>query len=375
MRIAIMTLRLHKNYGGILQNYALNKVIRDMGHNVETINIVWNTRLTPLKKCFIWTKRLIKNLIRMKWSPLDFEGQILKQDQITTQYTKAFKIKYIPLTSKIYYLPNGDFSDLNENYDAIIVGSDQVWRPKYANGIKHYFLDFITNSNIKRIAYSISFGTNINEYTRYQQLQCSNLIKKFNAISVREESGIQLIQKIFKYKKNVTQTLDPTLLLEKEEYLNLIGNYENNDKIFYYILDYTEDKQKAINQIEQKLSIPSFTLTPEGVENNSTLIIPPVEEWLKAIISSRFIVTDSFHGCVFSILFNKPFFVYGNNFRGKARFDSLLKTFGLENRFIVSSSQLKNRQILDEQINWDTINQTIERQKQISKNFLFTALA
>lgn len=141
------------------------------------------------------------------------------------------------------------------------------------------------------------------------------------------------------------------------------------------MLDYTEDKQKAINQIEQKLSIPSFTLTPEGVDNNSTLIIPPVEEWLKAIISSRFIVTDSFHGCVFSILFNKPFFVYGNNFRGKARFDSLLKTFGLENRFIVSSSQLKNRQILDEQINWDTINQTIERQKQISKNFLFTALA
>lgn len=376
MKIAIMTLRLHKNYGGILQNYALNKTLREMGHDVETINIVWDIRLKQPQKYIIWIKRIIKNIIKFRWTPLDIEGQILKLDPITTQHTKAFKLKNIPLTKKIYYLPNGDFSDINDKFDAVVVGSDQVWRPKYANGIEHNFLDFITNERIKRIAYSISFGTDRNEYTPHQQMLCGKLIKKFKAISVREESSINLIQNIFKWEiSNITQTLDPTLLLKKEEYLKLIGNYKNINKIFYYILDYTEDKQKVINQMEHQLGISSYTLTPEGMSNNSTSIIPPVEEWLKSILSSQFVITDSFHGCVFCIIFNKPFIVYGNNFRGKARFDSLLKIFGLENRFIESSSQLKDKQIFKEPIDWETVNNVLEEQKQISKNFLISALS
>lgn len=375
MRIGILTLRLHKNYGGILQNYALNKALTNAGHQVETINIIWDIRIHGWKKYYIWTKRIIKNCIKMKWHPIDIENKILKEDPLTTQNTTLFKQKFIPLTQKKYFMPYADFTDINEKYDAIIVGSDQVWRPKYTLGINRYFLDFITNNKIKKIAYAASFGTDENEYTPLQQKVCGKLIKSFDAISVREEGAIKLIQEKLRWKVKATRTIDPTMLLDVENYKNLIGNYTENNKIFVYILDNTNDKQKAIHIVEKEIGLSSFTLTPEGMANESTSIIPPIEEWLKAIASSKFIITDSFHGCVFSILFNKPFIIYGNSFRGKSRFDSLLKIFNLEEHYISTSDELIQRNIINKKIDWEMINQTISQEKKQSLEFLYSALS
>lgn len=372
MKIAILTLRLFKNYGGILQNYALNCFLRKNGYEAETINIVWLYKLSGLRKYYVWLKRFVRNIIKKKWIPLNEEERLEKAEAIAGRKIKAFKEKNIPLSKKIYYLPGADFHDINENYDAIVVGSDQVWRPKYTRGIKTYFLDF-ADEHIKKIAYAISFGTDENEYSSHERKICGELLRKFDAISVREVSAISLMREKLHWEVNAIQTLDPTMLLEVEDYKALVPKVENRNEIFVYVLDDNPQKQLLIEKVKNHLGVGSFTITPEGMDNTSTYVMPPVEEWLKALQEARFVVTDSFHGCVFSILFNKPFYVYGNKQRGKSRFESLLNTFLLQSRYVDEETSLNALEINND-IDWNKVNDIIKEKRELSKRFLLTAL-
>lgn len=373
MKIGIMTLRLHKNYGGILQNYALNKVLSDLGHEVETLNIVWDLRYKGPQKYLIYLKRIIKNIIKREWIPLDLEYRIMKSDLKTTIYTTTFKKKYIPLSKEVYIMPYADFSATNKKYDAIIVGSDQVWRPIYTKGIKRYFLDYITNSNIKKIAYAASFGTSQNEYSVKEARLCGDLLSSFKAISVREDDGVNQVKSIFHIDNQVTRCIDPTMLLTVDEYKKIIGEYNEENRIFIYILDGDLDKMKLVKQTENLLGLESYTLTPDGMKNDSSCVIPPVESWLKAIITSKFVITDSFHGCVFSILFNKPFIVYGNKSRGISRFETLLSTLQLTSRY-VDSMEYFSSSLLSEPIDWKHVNDLISKERNHSLSFLNKSL-
>lgn len=374
MKIGIMTLRLHKNYGGILQNYALNKVLSNLGYEVETLNIVWDLRYKGSQKYLTYLKRIIKNIIKREWTPLDLENRIMKSDSKTTIYTTAFKKKHIPLSKEVYIMPYADFSATNEKYDAIIVGSDQVWRPMYTKGIKRYFLDYITNSNIKKIAYAASFGTSQNEYSVKQARLCGGLLSSFKAISVREDDGINQVKSIFHIDNQVTRCIDPTMLLTVDEYKKMIGEYSEENKIFIYILDENLDKMKLVKQTENLLGLESYTLTPDGMKNDSSCVIPPVESWLKAIITSKFVITDSFHGCVFSILFNKPFIVYGNKSRGISRFKTLLNALELTSRYIDSMEHFSSL-LLSESIDWKHINDLISKERSHGLSFLNKSLS
>ena len=241
MKIGILTLRLFKNYGGILQNYALSRFLQKNGYDVETINIVWSYQLNGVKKYFVWLKRLVRNMLIGKWYSLDEEKILRNNELVAAQRVNAFKEKNIPLSQKVYSLPGADFSDISNKYDTIIVGSDQVWRPKYTGGIEKYFLSFADN-RIKKIAYSASFGTDKNEYSFYEKWVCGKLIKRFDAISVREESAISLIREQLHWDVDVIQTLDPTMLLDITDYKSLVGQVVNNNKIFVYILDSSVQK-------------------------------------------------------------------------------------------------------------------------------------
>lgn len=372
MKIAILTLRLFKNYGGILQNYALSCFLRKNGHEVETINIVWSYKLGGVRKYYIWFKRIIRNILKGKWEPLNEERLLRESEAVAGQKTSIFKNKHIPLTKKIYYLPGADFRDINGNYDIVIVGSDQVWRPRYTKDITKYFLDFADN-HIKKIAYAASFGTDENEYSTKERKTCGSLLKRFNAISVREASAISLMHEKLRWDVDATQVIDPTMLLKAEDYQSLIGKVENNHQIFVYILDDSPQKQSLVKIAERHLGINSFTITPEGMNNASTYIMPPVETWLKALLEASFIITDSFHGCVFSIIFNKPFYVYGNRSRGKSRFESLLNTFHLQARYIDENTSLDTLSFNDD-IDWCAVNDILTEKRQTSKQFLLNAL-
>lgn len=343
MRIAILTLPLYVNYGGILQCYALQTVLERMGYNVKVlskpqygISYYW---IYPLAVC----KRLIKRYIFGK------DVDILRAPhEIVRKNTDRFIRQYI----NKYYCKDWT-SDIDKKFDAVVVGSDQVWRPEYSQPIEFAFLSFLGDSKIKRISYAASFGVDKCEYTEEQLKVCSAFLKKFDAVSVREISGIELCRSYFAV--DAVQVLDPTLLLSAEDYRILINNVvtkPSKGNLLVYILDKTDEKIALVNRIaSEKGLIPFWLDSPDDQNENVPLrkrMKMSVEQWLRSFDDAEFIFTDSFHGCVFSIIFKKQFLVIGNKKRGLSRFLSLLKLFSLEERLILSFNKYKgNLSIID----------------------------
>lgn len=367
MRIGILTLPLHTNYGGILQAYALQTILERMGHEVFIIEKKQLPLSLPLYKIpYSYGKRIAKNILGHKF-PIFYEQKCNRERPIIQQHTDRFIRKYIHL--KQYE----KFSDIKESeYDAIIVGSDQVWRPKYFSigKIEQAYLKFTEGWNIKRIAYAASFGTDKWEYTPKQTKICRNLIQKFDAVSVREDSGVDFCRKHFGIEAQ--HVLDPTMLLDKEDYIKLFeeaNTPKSKGNLLCYILDETDEKNALIKHIVEEKSLIPFNV--KCISNNITSPIceriqPSVEQWLRGFYDAEFVVTDSFHACVFSILFNKPFIVYGNMKRGISRLNSLLTLFGLNENLLIKMSDYKN---FDEQSSKDTITILKEYRKE-AYNFL-----
>ena len=373
MKIGIITQPLECNYGGLLQNYALQEVLRNLEHDVYTIN----RRLPDIYTCRLdviirWTlKRYIKKLIGWEYPLTRKEYNILKQN--CTNFVKE-NIR----TTKIFN-NNKEVKSIikKEKFNTYVVGSDQVWRPCYSNNIYNDFLDFCQDEpNIRRIAYAASFGVSEWEFNEEQTKECSRLAKLFDAISVREDSGIALCEEHLGV--DAIHVLDPTLLLEKDYYIKLVEKAKepvSNGNLFCYILDNNETIKNGIQYIEQTLSLNSFQVKARNSkyslkrgEDIKDHIVPSPTKWLRAFMDAEMVFTDSFHGCVFSIIFNKPFWVIGNKGRGNARFDSLLKLFNLENRRI-DVNEIKEV-YFSEPIDWEKINTIKKEWQEKSINFL-----
>lgn len=263
------------------------------------------------------------------------------------------------------------------------MGSDQIWRVPFAKpNIETYFADFITNKKIKKIAFSASFGTDEIEFSNRQIKSCKELISTFILITVREKSGLHLINDIFKWHtlQPPQQTIDPTLLLRKEDYMQLFAdkNYTNENKggLFYYILDMTEEKKNIINNISRILNIKPFTVNYKSNHWSQPLedrIVPPIEKWLKAFNDASFVFTDSFHGSVFSIIFNKNFISIGNKTRGMGRFTSLFDLYQLSNRLIYNDFE-HIEYLVYESIDWTQVNNITERETDRALSLLTNAI-
>ena len=367
MRIGIITQPLHTNYGGLLQNYALQQVLRKFGHEVYTINRTYPRDIYTLpatKQIKFLTKQTIKKFLGKTYSPTKNDISRI------TEKCRRFVEENITVTNKVKTQKEISETTAQYCFDAFIAGSDQVWRPMYSPNILNDYLDFCREQpNIKRIAYAASFGVDNWEYTDTQTTECSRLAKQFNAISVREDSGIKLCQKHLGV--DATLVLDPTLLLEKEEYIELTkkaGEKRSEGDLFCYILDENDAINESIHNIEKQLTLKSFQVkskkAPYSLKIGDSInehIIPSPTKWLRAFMDAKMVFTDSFHGCVFSIIFNKPFWVIGNKERGNARFSSLLKLFNLEDR-LISLDSIEKKNLLTP-IDWEKIN-TIKKEWQ-----------
>ena len=362
MRIGILTLPLHTNYGGILQAYALQAVLKRMGHEAILLDRGW------LKRGFV------RDLLsRIKW---DCKSLISSKNLITPQLQEKMGLR-IRGFIRNYINPRAEIRTISDikrlNLEAIVVGSDQVWRKHYSpRNITFYYLDFAKQWNIKRLAYAASFGIEDWDYTPEQTLLCKELLEKFVAVSVREDSGKKLCKEYLNQEAEVL--LDPTLLLEAGDYKKMILMDEEPIKgnLFCYVLDKNHKVQDIIGGVAEKLAYKPFYI--DGGDSFSTVgIKPSVECWLKGFADAKFVVTDSFHGCVFSIIFNKPFLVYGNERRGKTRFVSLLSKFGLEDRLITSVDEIDMK--VKKAIDWRYVNERLIMFRQESLIFLETNLS
>lgn len=332
MKIGIITLPLHYNYGGILQAYALQKVIRDMGHEVYTINPPLNfARLKWPKGIWILFKRITKKYIFNKQEKIFKEQYQNKALPIICKETLSFVNKNIKLHRLKY------FTALKEtDYDAYIVGSDQIWRNYSVYDIEYCFLSFTKHWNVKRIAYAASFGVSYWQYSRTTTKHLKKYISLFDKVSVRETEAQALCKEYLNVEPEVM--IDPTLLLLKDDYIKLIGNQpQSKGNMLCYILDDNKEKSSLISQIANDRSLSPFRVNSKVEDIFSPLeerIQPTIEQWLRGFYDAEFVITDSFHACVFSIIFGKPFVVFGNKHRGNSRFETLLNLFNLQKRLI-----------------------------------------
>lgn len=369
MRIGILTLPLHTNYGGILQAYALQTILTRKGHDVYVIEKeqkpfgVSPWRL-PVKICH----RVVDNLTG-KSKPIFPEWRQRRELPVIRQHTNRFIGKHI--RRKTF----GKYSDIGEqDFDGIVVGSDQVWRPQYFDDIRTAYLNFAKGWNIRRMAYAASFGTDVWEYTDRQTEACGRLLAGFDAVSVREDSGVALCRRHFGIEAQ--HVLDPTMLLGPTDYTRLLDGTATpacGGTLLNYILDETPEKNALAATVARGRGLVPFRVNSRVENDKAPLnerIQPPVEQWLRGFHDAGFVITDSFHACVFSIIFNKPFLAIGNEGRGLSRFKSLLAMFGLEDRLLCNPRNTGIDDIKCKEINWDSVNATLAGHREESMQFI-----
>lgn len=375
-KVGILTLPLHYNIGGILQAYALQQVLKKMGYEPGLICLPAN-----LPKYLLFYQA-IKVYIAYVFSFMGIHAIVdflLNTPKARKYFVGKFKFthpfikKYIsnPLTVTALDTP------ALHAYDAYIVGSDQVWRPMFTGKIENYFFDFIEQGKKRKFAYAASFGTDNWEFSEQQTEHCKNLLKDFKTVSVREISAVKICED--KFNTTPEHVLDPTMLLSVNDYKNLfkdVNLIEPEGKIFVYLLDPNDVKNAVLSKVEKQTGKTHFTIDIDKKmpkESVKKRIAYPIEKWLYGFYTADFIVTDSFHGCVFSILFNKPFVVIGNEERGLSRFDSILGILGLTNRLVSQESDV-TESFFRNDIDWEAVNKILNDWQEKSLSFIEESL-
>ena len=234
----------------------------------------------------------------------------------------------------------------------------------------------VTPASIMVVAtsYAASFGVDEWEYTESETADCAAMAHLFDAVSVREASGVKLCQVYLGV--DALHVVDPTMLLNADTYTQLIktDTPHSSGGLMCYLLDQGSEAKQIVNSIAKAKSLKPFS-TNTQTENQQLIleerIQPPVEEWLQGFRDAEFVVTDSFHACIFSILYAKPFVVIGNRSRGMARFESLLQMFGLTDRLVRSYEEyLSRKESLMLHINYEQVSHILEEKRNEAFAFL-----
>lgn len=279
----------HANYGAILTSYAIQQYFRRKGLDYRILNF------NPERK----KKRYAKS------------------------FTKTFAEKHLILTDEIK--SKKELKKLNALTDTFVVGSDQVFRDFHIRRNSDLSMLTYTDFDKKRVAFSASFGVGENRANELQIPHIKRFLKRFDAISVREDSGVDICKETFNV--NAEHIIDPVFLVDKTCFTDLCDEKftKYKDKLIYYILDVTEDNKKYIDKMAQELNTEAINITEGNIS---------VEEFLTAILTCKYFITDSFHGTCFALIFHKNFICIKNEERGNARFDSLTNTFNISNCFV-----------------------------------------
>lgn len=335
------------NYGANLVAYSLMKTIEKLGFNAKIINYDPFEDLKPMEK-------------------------------IQINKIKIFKEYFFKQTPKI---SNGsELYKLNNYFDTFIVGSDQVWRKTItAANLYHYFLDFV-NPSKKILSYGASFGTDKWEGNEEETIEVKKLIKRFDEISVRENDGVNICKEIFGI--DAYQTLDPTLLLTDKEYQSII-DFENHDEIkedyaaYYFLFDKdrnNENSQELKNILQREnLKIINVKGKDDIILGKKMFVYNSISQWLNYIKNSKLVITDSYHGVLFAIIYRKPFICITKNCTSFSRFNSLFSIFNIKDSFFNDFSDIKDMKKVYN-INYNIIESKLQEEKEKSISFLEKAL-
>lgn len=366
MQIGILTQPLSNNYGGILQNWALQQSLKQMGHAPTTINIPYPHILEKCdlpRLCWRFLKRLKGDKSIIFLNPARQHNFLNTPCENMREFVSD-NINVMQLSGKV----DSSFCDEHPEIKAYIVGSDQVWRKSFSPFLPNYFLDFTETFDVKRIAYGVSFGRKEMDINQEESRVYSELASRFDAISVREEDGKEICKK--QLSSNASLVIDPTLLIDSSDYFDLIAKVESQAKsnrfAAVYVLDRNKQKENDIKTFCDKND-----LTPKYIGYPSSTGFPSIESWLSDIANSQYVITDSYHGTIFSIIFKKPFTSICNPSRGASRFITLLTALGLESRLINEGDRFVP---LSEMINYIEVGERISVRRSESIAFLKESL-
>lgn len=368
MNTATITLHTAHNNGSFLQAYALQKIINKMGHSNSIINFVPRAQYS-LYQNIIFKELSAKGIIKGILNVPNYSALKKRKDRFNGA------LDSLKLTSK--FDNEDDFFSISEKFDCLIAGSDQIWNNASMPDFSNLYLLPV---NKYKISYAPSFGKSLKDQFGSEIL---NQINQFDYLSVREQSVQQVLGDLLP-SREVKVVLDPTFLLDKEEYEELSKNANckyNGDYIFFYCIKATNDVLKAVKEISKILNMPVVTVFTGVNTYKCQAFGQKVDfsagpsEFLHYVQNAKYVISNSFHGVVFSIIYNKTFFRIADNEDGKIkideRLDSILNMLGLSVQNVITNSSIS----LNTDIDYAVANEKMSDLRNESLGWLQEALS
>ncbi len=366
-RVGIITFHCADNFGAVLQVYALQLTLKELKINSEIIDFRPDILKIPYDNKFHWKymiskiglyKTIKRNIVR-----------VIRHKNIKNRMLafNNFRKNHLIVSGPTY----NTSKELMENspiYEYYITGSDQVWNPDFLISTGNsYFLDFAPKES-KKISYAASISVSLESSSK--SIFKEN-INGFNHISIREKDNIEFLESIT--DKPITIALDPTLLIDKSNYMNISKKADETNKyILVYDIQFNEEMIKLANRIseEKGYDVISFSNEKNYKRGIKTFYYEGPSEFLGYIENAEIVLSTSFHGVALSVIYNKPFYAIPHTTRG-TRVTDFLMSIGLEKRIFYKSNELSE---ISYEIDFSKPNKLLNQRKLESINFLTTAL-
>lgn len=359
MRVGILTFHAVLNYGAMLQAYALSETITDLGHSCEIIDYrtkFFDEQYKPIHMKNIRHPRVLFSEFRMKNAVMKLSHE---KDDFVTNIMKTSTRTY----------DRSNIAQCVDDYDVIIAGSDQVWNMKINGNDSTYFLDFV-NDDRKCASYAASVS--MKTFDDQNKEFIKKLLSRFSFLSVRETDAKVLVEELT--GKDVYVNIDPTLLMARDKWLDFSQNTNADDYILLYMMTIDEKLCKYAMELSRKKGIPVkyISLYEPSRKGFEIVFAPSVVEWVNYFRNAKYVVTNSFHGMVFSIIFHRQF-AYGlNKNAGKnTRLNSLLSQLGIGDR--VADISIPDK--IDDYIEYENVEKSLERLRKDSIDYLKLVLS
>ncbi|MPZ44191.1 MAG: hypothetical protein GEV05_12440 [Betaproteobacteria bacterium] len=395
-RVGLLTLPLHTNYGGILQAVALywfltselNKdvVFLERASSLSGTSPLHRTAVGLLEH-LPWLPTLQSQLTTMaekrpplsRLLPSGLTRKLLEKADIALRARRAKG--HQPFLNRFVSSRSGKLTTTRDmaaaihrfGIDTLVVGSDQVWRLEYLprGAEEDFFFGFAPSPAIRKVAYAASFGHG--NWT-YPQLttRIKALLAQFDAVSVREASGVEICAKVFD-RNDALHVIDPTLLIDPAFYVRIaepVGR-KPGKSFLSYVLDEEPDRPIFSREVQRALE-PDHSYHSLTLDAGATTL--DVSGWVRAFVEADFVLTDSFHGMAFSIIFRKNFIAIVNRNRGADRFTSLLSQLGLMDRLVSDAAPDRLRELVRTPIDFAVVDEKLKELQATSIAFLRQAL-
>lgn len=395
-RVGLLTLPLHTNYGGMVQAVALYRIVT----TELQCEAVFLERAAAVSRKSLFRRALIGAAVRAPFifalraklsQAAQSKGVFAKvvppplAKKAFSKIDRMIRIRrsreHLPFLQRVMALRSGRLTSAQDmaaaigrfRINALVVGSDQVWRLGYhpPGAEEDFFFGFAPSPAIRKVSYAASFGFGNWAYAQHTG-RIKELLSRFDAVSVREASGVEICREVFD-RHDAVHVLDPTMVVDRAFYDEIAAppGPRPGATLLSYVLDEEPDRLHIADEVLGILG-PRFSHHSLKLDTGwATLDVPG---WLRAFMDADFVLTDSFHGVVFSIIFRKNFIGIVNRNRGADRFTSLLEQLGLLDRLVTESERGSVRELVGRPIDYSAVEPLLSQLRAASMEFLRNAL-